>query len=155
MGITVERCFDESVIKSVMLNDYVLEVMEDGAKEFKIDQAECWLGIYDKELIGVCNFHEWNGCTIEMHFYMLKDYRMMSCEAVLESFRWLMNDCRDKLHYKIVILIPECYQAVYNFTRRWLKDEGINRQSFIKNGKIFDQHFLGITKEEIEGLFNE
>ena len=34
-----------------------------------------------------------------------------------------------------------------------MQEEGINRQSYMKNGKIYDQWHLGITRNEIGKIY--
>jgi len=109
-----------------------------------------WLGVYtDDGLAGLFFIHNLNKTTIQLHAHILepfrKQYAKEAGKLVITYFAYEMDDRINKL----IAEIPVCYPDVYQFSlNNGLKDEGINRNSILKNGEFIDQHRLGITKEE-------
>jgi hypothetical protein len=73
---------------------------------------------------------------------------------MFEFFAWfdtLPDQC-----IKLVASIPFCYENVYNASKRvGFIDEGVNRKSYRKHGKVWDQWNIGLTRDEIKGLCDE
>ena len=54
---------------------------------------------------------------------------------------------------KMIVSIPFCRKIVYNTAiKTGFIEEGVNRQSFLKDGVFYDQWDLGLTKNEIRCL---
>lgn len=126
-------------------------ISEDGQsqKEFRIwsRREHVWLGIFvKKKLIGCFFLHPENSTTIVIHIQILEKYRE---KHAFESGVMAQDQFIKSKYNKMICQIPEIYQDVYHFTKKFgLVDEGINRASFTKNGRVHNQLRLGITKEE-------
>lgn len=126
-------------------------VSEDGqtTRDFKLNKRDdqLWLGFFvENRLIGCLFFHTENVSTVVGHIQILEKYRKKHAyEAGRLGIKWFI-----KSNYrKMICQIPTIYQDVYHFTKKFgFLDEGINRASYKKNGRIHNQLRLGITKDE-------
>jgi len=106
--------------------------------------------LFDGEnCVGMYRVHQLNGISHQIHAFILKEHREKWAK---ESGRVILHWCLDNLEFnKLIAEIPAKYMNVVNFTRhQGFKDEGINRESFLKDGKIWDTYRLGMTRKEIE-----
>ena len=63
-------------------------------------------------------------------------------------YQWVLEI---KTINKVISIIPENQKKVYNFAKKvGFIDEGVNRHSYKRDGNIYDQWYLGITRNEIE-----
>jgi len=153
----VKRTHDIELIESVMLRDDIFAVIaEDG--QTKQDQdfdtyKNCFLSLaVDGQLIGIYVIHPQNQITIEIHAHVLPEYRKQhSKESGRKALDWIINNvpqCE-----KVIAKVPSIYENVYLFClANGFTEEGVNRLSYKKDGKIYDQYMLGITKQEIESF---
>jgi len=155
--VIVERVDDVEIIKSIMLHPEIWPtISEDNftQEEYEPDvYVDFWLGAFvDGDCIGLFRFHSLNGVTVQIHIQILPEYReKFAMESVKHMWKWLL-DQEDTPLIKVVASIPIIYPNVIKFAlANGFKEEGINRMSYKKNGKIVDQLWLGITKEEIKG----
>lgn len=121
------------------------EISEDGVDEFFPDVInEHWVQM---EEIGLYRLHQLNAVTYQIHAFILPEHRDKAKESGVAILKW----CLDNLDFnKLIAEIPMKYPNVYHFTKHQrFKDEGINRGSFLKDGKIWDTWRLGLLKEEI------
>jgi len=88
-----------------------------------------------------------NGVMWEVHSAALPEYRGKEMHlAGRESILWMFTNtpCR-----KIETHVPTFNRAAYGLSVRCkMTKEGISRQSFLRDGKLYDQAVFGITKEE-------
>jgi len=152
--IIAERTFDTKLIRSIMTNDAIWKtVSQDGqskADYIPYVQADCWLKmLFNNICVGVFGFESVNKITIQVHPAILAEYRgKIGHEAGIEHLRWIYEN--EPTCMKIVATIPVIYKHVKLYANMLgYRDEGINRASYMKNGRIHDQWMLGITREEI------
>ena len=114
------------------------------------DELSVWLEcVDDGDFIGLILVHHDNSTTLRIHPYMASKEK--SREMMSDFFKWVLT-LPDQIQ-KIIVTIPSCYKIVHNFARKvGFIDEGINRLSYTKGGKLYDQWNLGITRAEIEVL---
>lgn len=153
----ISRTFDPRVVKSVMLCPEIWEtVAEDDQLPEMFEpemEADCWLNVLrGTSLIGLYNVHPHNSVTLEIHAQILPEYRegyaKDSSRLVLQ---WVLDNAPE--YEKVIAQIPTLYPNVKQFTlNAGFQEEGINRLSYRKNGKIYDQWLLGITRPEIEAF---
>lgn len=97
---------------------------------------------------GVCQATPSNLITYELHISILPEYR--GKEAIRlgkEGIKWMFNNTNA---LKLIGMTPIFKYPAYVYSKRCgFKDEGLNRQSCLNNGKLYDQFFTGITKAEI------
>ena len=110
-----------------------------------------YLGVYkDSALVGFFWLHAENSKTWVVHCNILKESRDISLLAAKEFYRFIIDELSDVIH-KLICKIPVTYIDVYKFTKKTgFIDEGIDRESIIKNGNILDRYMLGITMTEIK-----
>ena len=156
MSLSADRTYDVALIWSIVFTPDLWEtVHEDNPPTFKPDVInEAWVLITDNnDPIGCYNLHQLNNITWQIHAFILPEYRIHAKESGRIILKW----CLDNLDFKkIQANIPVLYPNVYHFTlHQGFKDEGLNRKSYMKDNKLHDQHCLGITREEVEGIINE
>jgi RimJ/RimL family protein N-acetyltransferase len=152
--VIVERTYDVQLIESICFNPVIWEtITEDDCTDadFDIDLNECWLKVTDKEVIGLYNLHPINGITLQIHPMILPEYRgEKAYRSGVQVLKWVIENTD---YQKVFCYIPTLYRNVILFALRCgMVKEGINRRSWLKNGKIHDMVMLGITREEIEAL---
>ena len=88
-----------------------------------------------------------NAATWEVHTCVLKKGRgLAAMKAARASIRYMFTKTPCK---KIMSHVPEYQRHVLLFAlKNGLKKEGVNRKSYLKDGKLYDQTLVGITKEE-------
>ncbi len=152
--IEFKEITDKKVIKSILFNMWD-RISEDGQEsdgfEFDNKPEYLWLGIYSKDdgLIGMFFLHPLNQTTLQIHIHIIEKYRSKyAYESGSKIIEWFAeNDDYNKL----IAEIPVIFQDVYFFTRKFgFIVEGINRESYTKNGKIHGQYRLGLTKKEAD-----
>jgi RimJ/RimL family protein N-acetyltransferase len=98
---------------------------------------------------GLFLFFPWNYTTYELHVAILPKYRgQHSIEAGTMAGMWMFNNtvCR-----KIVTMIPkQNYKAKALAIAVGMQQEGINRQSYMKDGVLYDQYLFGICKGDVQ-----
>lgn len=153
--ITAERTQDTALIKGVItqLWDTVAEdgmSLEDWSVNFA---SECWLDI---EGMAVFCLHPANATTLIMHAHVRKSYRPRYSSLIGDAvWNWVLEECPAQ-YQKFTCAIPVIYPNVKKYVESMgMVDEGVNRLSYTKNGKIVDQWNMGITRTEVEGFMNE
>ena len=155
----ISRTFDPQIVRSVMCSPAIWEtVAEDNQIPETFDPemvADCWLKIVSGgTLLGLYNIHAHNSVTLEIHAQILPEYRREfgkeSSRLVLE---WIVSNEEAEGYEKVIAQIPTLYPKVKHFTlNAGFQEEGINRLSYRKNGQLYDQWLLGITRPEIEAF---
>jgi len=124
------------------------DISEDGVESYAPDVInEFWVEILLDETLGLYRIHQLTSVCYQIHAFILPEHR----DHAKESGRVILQWCLDYLTFnKLIAEIPKKYENVYHFTKnQGFKDEGVNRQSFLKDGKLWDTWRLGILKEEI------
>lgn len=98
--------------------------------------------------VGVFFYHPHSVILWEVHTCILPQFwGDPATQAARAGLRWMIDHAGAK---KIITHVPRINQKARMFALRvGMKDEGVNRQSFLKNGQLVDQYILGITQEEI------
>lgn len=143
----VTRCYDVDVIRSIMSHPDIYDrIAEDGTPErqdFIPDMISfAYLaGVVNAEPIGVFVLHPVNGVTWECHVQVLPEYRKDYAHEFGEK---CVEYCWELGVSKLVAQIPFLYPNVKDFAlRQGFELEGINRKSYLKNGQLYDQWYLG------------
>lgn len=92
--------------------------------------------------------HPWNSICYEVHTNVLPEGRgPMAVQACREGMSWMFHNTPCQ---KIVTQVPTFNRPALALARRaGMKPEGINSKSFLKNGHLYDQTILGISKQEV------
>ncbi len=113
------------------------------------DQEQWLLILNDNETVGIIYIFCETTCSLGFHPYMLKAHRRYGREMVKLFYDWFLKNIPES-YCKINGVVPECFKSVINFAFKvGFTQEGINRNSYRFNGKIYNQVMLGITREEV------
>lgn len=151
----VERIYDADLIKDICTRPEIWETISEDdydPADFHVDLNECWLMVGDDvEVMGLYNLHPINGITLQIHPMILKEFRGKAAyESGKLALKWVVENTA---YEKVFCYIPTIYRNVILFAMRCgMVKEGINRRSWLKNGKIHDMVLLGITRQEIEAM---
>ncbi len=152
-SLTPVRTFDYSIAYAITSMPEIFEtISEDGITDFTPDVLnEYWVLMLTEtdQIAGVYRLHEVAGKVFEIHAHMIPAFRN---DYAKESGSVILDWCLKNLDFvKINATIPQKYKNVYHFTKSFgFKDEGVDRNSYIKDGKLYGRYRLGITKEEVE-----
>lgn len=99
------------------------------------------------EVLGVFLVHPVTSYCYEMHTCLLPEAwgpRAIEAARMLADWAFSQTPC-----LKLVTNVPEYNRLALRFAKAGGgKQEGINRASFMRDGKMLDQIVLGITKKE-------
>lgn len=146
---------DTELIKSIVTHDRVYDLVSDDGSPKKEDYIPIigdgiyWLSIVDdNEIIGAYLLHMVNAITYEIHTCLLPSaYGKKARDAAKDVLNWMVENTNCE---KIITHVPEFNRLALRYAKKaGLMEEGIIRKSFKKNGKVYDQVLLGITREEI------
>ena len=133
-------------------NTFADDLSSKGEYKPDVSTKSAWLKvIIDDEVAGLVLLDNYNLTTLKLHPYMLKKYRKYSRDLIKRVLGIFLKT-PDFIN-KLVVEIPFNRRIVYNLAKRiGFKDEGINRQSYLKDKTYYDQWNLGLTKKEIKGI---
>lgn len=158
-GLTCERTFNKSLVRDILTEPAIwATIAEDGQVTEKYEpdlEAECWLEIKANDsVVGVYRVHVLNSVLLQIHAHVLPEYRKYhSYGTGFNALKWIYENAPE--YKKVIAIIPFCFENVKEFTCQFgFQVEGVNRQSYMKNGQLHDQWLLGITRDEIEGFMN-
>lgn len=153
--ITLLPTDDMGLVKFIAAHHDIWARFSDGVNledyEPENDNRTQWLVIKsDDETAGIIRVYCESTCAIEFHPYMFKPYRKYVREMTTAFFQWFLNNTPESI-IKVNIMTPECYQSVINASRKMgFIREGINRDSYRLNNKVYNQIMSGITKAEVK-----
>ena len=118
-------------------------VREDGIDDFTPPIDENHIYLIDRPITGLFIAHWINAITMECHVQVLPEHRKGAHEFGKKVIQWI----RDNTHCKkLVAQIPFIYPDVAKFAEsKGFLYEGINRHSYLKNGLIYDQYYMGLA----------
>lgn len=144
------RMATKDEVKEVVLSpEFLPMLVEDGfSGNFEPDMAEVWLLFEDgKEIIGLFNFTQITSICYEMHPMVYKKYRIKYARQCMDwAFMFFLETGKNKIIVQVPSDRPELVNAAKN---QGFIEEGVNRESVMKQGKIMNIIQLGITKSEI------
>jgi len=137
-------------IKSILCHPEIYDrIAEDGAPKIEDYQPdlESVICVMDDQKIGVMLYHWVNGITLECHIQILPDRRKDANKFCQLALEWVWDNTKAT---KIVAQIPELYPDVVKFAyKNGFQLEGMNEKSYMKNGKIYSQIYLGLIRPEV------
>lgn len=148
--IEIKELTDLNKINEVILNPSVQDDISDdfseGMELSEIPKNIQFMGVYlNNTLHGFYMFVPQNSVTVEVHTCLLPSLRGKNAiQAGRLAIAYIFSNYK-----KIISYIPdgnkkaELYALLLGF-----KIEGINRESYLKNGKLIDMKLVGITKGE-------
>ncbi len=147
----IERTHDMQVVRGILMHPRILpHIHEDGMVEINpVDvDAIYWLLVIDEdEPAGVFMVHPHNQSCYEMHTSLLpRIWGQKASESAQLLLRYLFQVIECK---KIITNVPANNKKALRFAlANGMKIEGVNRESYFKNGALIDQTMLGITRKE-------
>jgi RimJ/RimL family protein N-acetyltransferase len=152
--VILERTKDLELVKTFMMQPEIYQVAsEDNAvanPEFTEGDQEVWLlAIEDNEAIGIINSNIENGTAAWLHPYIMRIHKSKYLDLVNLFLKWFDEFFPVEIQ-KLNAYIPTYAQKAYEIAMKaGFKDEGLNRLSYLKNGKLWDRHLVGLIRSEI------
>lgn len=152
--MTFVRTEDMSLVRTVMVNPAIYpHISDDGsppAEEFQpVDHPSIWYVRVDEggDLLGLFMFVPHGVACWEVHTCLLPsawgDHARAAGFGVIEWI-WGNTPC-----CRIITNVPNCNRLALRFAQAaGLENFGVNEKSYLKNGKLYDQIMLGISRPE-------
>ena len=147
----MELSTDSAIVKKAILKVKNL-AFEDGVNEDnwtpKIHSTSVWLLIKDEgSMVGLCNIRIVQATMIEIHPYAMPD-KCRKWKGIVKSIlSWIYDN---KKINKVIALIGVNHKTTYKAALKiGFKKEGLIKESYLKDGKLHDQHLIGLTRREI------
>lgn len=145
----IELTTDTDFIVSCITHPYIWDrITDDGAPDRDlyfppINEGIMWVKVDD---YGVFMLAKQNHVTYEVHTILLPCARGKAVEIGKQALEWAFLNTDAK---RIITNVPSCNPLALRLARSvGFKDIGINELSFQKNGVLYDQFVLGISKED-------
>ena len=154
-SIDIQMTTDMELVRSILVEPDIWErAAEDG-----IDQDTYYPGygpmsawllcIEDDKPIGLILLHTDTCVSMKMHPYLRVEHRQKGRIMMRAFYKWMLENTDDSIN-KVNVIIPEYEKKVINFAKKvGFKKEGFCRDSYLKNGQLYGQQNLGITRKEI------
>ena len=153
--IELSICKDLDYIKSVMIDDK--EMYSRSSDDFTPKNihegfhSALWLQCKkDNQKIGLSAIKVASSSVLNIHIHIQKQFRGAGTIEVGKTIlRWVVENAGPSF-YKINTKVPVIYKDVIRFAHTLgFKDEGVDRLSIMKSGKLVDRLNLGITFNEV------
>lgn len=152
----LERSKNLTLVKEFMLQPEIFrQAAEDGASldyEFTESEREIWLfAIENGVAIGAISVELENDTTAWFHPYILSSHKNEYLKLVKLFLDWF------NLYFPVEVQKLNAYMPTYAkkaykvALSAGFKDEGLNRMSYLKNGKLWDRHLVGIIRRDLNG----
>lgn len=147
----LEQTHDMQLVRDIMVHPAIWKhVHDDGVEEplsLDCDGLYWMLVIEDETIRGLFMVHHLNSICCQMHTCLLPEiWGEKANEAAQMLLKWAFTET---VCEKMTTLVPSYNRLALRFAKKnGMQEEGSNRASFKKNGQLFDQIMLGITKQE-------
>ena len=137
---------DMDLVKQVLTHPEIYpRITEDGApprEEYNPPGKAIFVGGFlGDEIIGLMIYHKDTAVVWGCHVQVLPDYRDYAFDFGKQALDWLKEMTNAK---KVTAQIPVLYPDVIRFAEKHgFKNEGTNKQSYLKNGQLTDKVYLG------------
>ncbi|MFZ2998923.1 MAG: GNAT family protein [Undibacterium umbellatum] len=151
MEMKLERTHDMKTVKDILSHPAIFpHIHEDGLNEIVPPDSGAfhWMLISDKEgAAGVYMVHYHNQSCVEMHTCLLpRIWGAKANDSVKLLSKYLFHQLGVK---KVITNVPDYNKLALRFAKvNGMKIEGVNRESYLKDGKLIDQIMLGMTRKE-------
>lgn len=159
MTVTAERTEDIDSIKAIMTHDALWPLVSDDGmvkEDYVPNTDDCWLLMKSgNAVIGLYHIHPHNSVTLEIHAQVLPEYRKEHSKQTGEAaLKWIINSA-PKSYQKVIAQIPAVHMNVIKFTQSFgFQLEGLNRLADRVDGNLCDVVLLGVTRTELEALYD-
>ncbi len=154
MAVSLVPCDDMAIVKEIVTLPDIWERISDGVDSDNYypstDSTNQWLVVVENDTaIGIIYLHCDTSCSLGFHPYMMKAHRKHGRDMMKAFFKWFLDNIPDQ-YVKINVVIPDCFKSTINFAKRnGFVEEGICRESYTKDGGVFNRVMLGITRKEV------
>ena len=152
----VELTTDMELVRAILVEPDIWDrAAEDGVDQETwypgYDSMTAWLlCIENEEIVGVILMHTDTCVSIKIHPYLRKEHREKGRIMMKALYEWVLEYGQEKI-IKISVTIPMHQKRLINFSGKvGFHKEGVNRDSYLKDGKLYGQQNMGITRIEIE-----
>lgn len=146
----VDFTVDRDTIKSILCHPDVYKTISDdlcpASEDYEVDYNALY--IVDEKPVGCFILHQNGSSDWWCHVQVLPQYRQ---DYAYNFGRAVLSFAFDNIPHcqKLLAQIPTKYPNVLKFAQRMgFEKEGINRHSYLKGGKWFDQYYLGLRREK-------
>ncbi len=152
VAISFERTFDLELVRSIITDPSIWpNVSDDNSGDPKDfwptdHEAICYILARDEEkLIGMWSFVPHNSVCWEVHTYLLPNHGFtQGRKAAKELAAWIFANTKCQ---RIFTNVPEFNRAARIFAKAaGMKEFGNNPNSFIRNGTLWNQTLLGLSR---------
>ncbi|MGB0945011.1 MAG: hypothetical protein ACPGUE_21595 [Marinomonas sp.] len=146
---------DERLIRK-QLKKVAKIALEDGfnLNKWKLidDKNIVWLTVKDETgIVAICKIRVLQASMIDIHPYALPNQCNKWKTIVKCLLRWVYSN---KKINKVIAFIGINHKTTYILALKiGFNDEGLIKQSYLKDGKLHDQHVVGLTRKEIGDLY--
>jgi RimJ/RimL family protein N-acetyltransferase len=148
-----ERTTDASLVRSVLTDPAIWRGISDDSsparEEYEPAMSETiwYVAVRDRaELLGLFVFVPQNAVCWEVHTCLLPHSwgdRAAQASREMSAWIWANTPCR-----RIVTTVPSFNRLALRFAKEaGLTQYGVNPASFIRDGRLHDQHLLGISPQ--------
>ncbi|AWL18218.1 DUF2824 domain-containing protein [Acinetobacter nosocomialis] len=140
---------DLEEINKIILNEHIQkDICDDPTENQKIIDLGPyeWVGVMEEEMLqGFFMLARHNSLSVEIHTCLLPSLRG---SKAIDAGRLILKHIFEN-HQKVISWIPENNRKAKLFAQMLgFHVEGINRASFLKEGRLLDQFLVGLTKGE-------
>ncbi len=145
----LDSVWDHPDIRPFILDDYARKENQNMSWEILLSTPLIYflIPISDQEEMMGCFFiHPWNSICFEAHSLILPEFRGNGLiRYAKEVIKWMKGNtnCR-----KLITHVPTFNRRAYALAvRSGFSIEGTNKSSFLRDGKLYDQHLFGLILE--------
>ena len=136
---------DYEAIKRIFNDKRIYEYLVDDLTPEDIEPPQGCVYLLSEDGDGLVMVIPRNSVEAEVHIAVLPEARHKAYYYGKKAADWIF----EQGVHKITAMIPQTNQQVLKYCLKLgFQQEGINRMSFLKDGKLQDQFLLGLTKEE-------
>lgn len=130
------------------LSDDLTSKMDDNTIRGLLSQRAVIVAIDDRTVCGVFMLIMLNSTLAEFHSCIRREYRGKLAILIAEDVKQFIF--RETPLIKIITHVPAYNLPAYALAKKvGMELIGLNKRSIVKNGKVYDQHIFGISKEGI------
>jgi RimJ/RimL family protein N-acetyltransferase len=111
----------------------------------------CWLAIKEEgEIFGLAAFRAIQAHTVEIHMYAMPNKCNKWKSIVKSVLEWLYS--KENIN-KVIALVGVNHKTTYKLLKKiGFTQEGLIKESYLKDGKFHDQYVMGLTRKDIGRL---
>lgn len=155
MVLTFERTTNYELVRAIVTNPVLYKhITDDGSparEKFRpIEHSAIWYVLVwnDDKLLGLFMFVPLNSVCFEVHTCLLPASWGKHTEAAAQGVAewiWEHTACQ-----RIITNVPSYNRLALRLALlSGMKEFGVNKDSFLKNGQLYDQIMLGISKPKV------